>query len=60
MLKIVALMSKNDTFMLKMGTFMLAFEGRFGSNIGQFLPYGDKKREQFAPFQCHRDCVTRV
>lgn len=44
MLKIVALMSKNDTFMLKMGTFMLAFEGGFGSNIGQFLPYGDKKK----------------
>lgn len=37
-------MSKNDTFMLTLETFMLAFERRFGSNIGQFLLYGDKKK----------------
>jgi len=49
MLKIEALMSKNDTFMLTLGTFMLAFEGRFGSDIGQFLPYWDEKREHIAP-----------
>jgi hypothetical protein len=35
MLKIEALMSKNDTFMLNLGTFMLAFEGRFGTKWGQ-------------------------
>jgi hypothetical protein len=35
MLKIEALMSKNDTFMLTLGTFMLAFEGRFGAKRGQ-------------------------
>ena len=35
MLKIEALMSKNDNFMLNLGTFMLAFEGRFGTKWGQ-------------------------
>lgn len=35
MLKIEALMSKNDTFMLNLRTFMLAFEGQFGTKWGQ-------------------------
>ena len=34
MLKIEALMSKNDTFMLNLGTFMLAFESIIWSDIG--------------------------
>jgi hypothetical protein len=35
MLKIEALMSKNDTFMLNLASYMLAFEGRFGTKWGQ-------------------------
>ena len=61
MLKIEALMSKNDTFMLTLRTFMLAFEGLFGSDIGQFLPYGDEKREHIAPLiTCWLMAITRV